>query len=217
MRFFLDTVDPDEARRVREWGLLDGLVVRPEAADLAGKDYRRVLGDLAPLTDGPVMASLAVGETKAMYKEARELHKLGKAMVLRVPLMRESMRLVRLLADDQIATDMGLIFTAQQALVAARAGCAYVSVYVGTLDEIGQIGMDVVESIVRVYDNYGIQTQIVVQGAISPIHVLDGAMTGADVSAVPIGVLDAIFDHPLTKAGLTTLRVNPGDGPRRVH
>ncbi len=217
MRFFLDTADPDEARRVREWGLLDGSLVRPDAALAAGKEYRRLLADVAQVCDGPVVATLAAGDAKAMYKEARELHKLGKAIVVRVPMTREGLRVVRLLADDQIATDVGLVFTAGQALLAARAGSAYVSPSVGDLDDAGQIGMDVVESIVRVYDNYGLQTQIAVQGIQSPLHVLDAAMMGADVAALPFAVLDKLFDHPLTQKGLASLRTPLHDGPRRIH
>lgn len=217
MRFFLDTIDVEEARRVREWGILDGVLLRPEAAAAAGKDPRRLIADLAQVGDGPVVATLAAGEPKAMYKEARELHKLGKSIVLRVPMTREGLRVVRLLADEQIATDVGLVFTATQALLAARAGTAYVSPSVGALDDAGHIGMDVVESIVRIYDNYGLQTQIVVQGIQSPIHVLDAAAMGADVAALPFSVLDKLFDHPLTAAGVAALRPVSTEGPRRIH
>jgi transaldolase len=217
MRFFLDTFDADEARRVREWGLLDGILLRPEAAEASGKDGRRILAELAQVGDGPVIATLAAGDPKAMYKEARELHKLGKNVVLRVPMTREGLRVVRLLGDEQIATDVGLVFTAPQALLAARAGCAYVSPSVGDLDDAGQIGMDVVESIVRVYDNYGLETQICVQGIQNPIHVLDAAALGADVATLPFAVLDKLFDHPLTARGVAMLRTPAGEGPRRIH
>jgi transaldolase len=217
MRFFLDTVDAEEARRVREWGLLDGVLVRPEAALASGKDVRRLLADLALVGDGPVIATLSAGEPKVMYKEARELHKLGKSIVLRVPMTREGLRVVRLLNGEQIATDVGLVFTAAQALLAARAGSAYVSPSVGDLDDSGQIGMDVVESIVRIYDNYGLETQISVQGIQNPIHVLDAAAMGADIATLPFAVLDKLFDHPLTARGVAALRAPAGDGPRRIH
>ncbi|MEO6325986.1 MAG: transaldolase family protein [Thermoanaerobaculia bacterium] len=217
MRFFLDTADADEARRVKEWGLLDGVLLRPEAAAQAGKDVRRLLSELAQAGDGPVIATLAAGEPKTMYKEARELHKLGKNIVLRVPMTREGLRVVRLLGDEQIATDVGLVFTATQALLAARAGTAYVSPSVGGLDDSGHIGMDVVESIVRIYDNFGLQTQIVVQGVQNPIHVLDAATMGADVVALPFSVLDKLFDHPLTAAGVAALRMPAAEGPRRIN
>jgi transaldolase len=217
MRFFLDTADADEARRAREWGLLDGILVRPDATSAAVRDPRRILAELAQIGDGPVIATLAAGDPKAMYKEARELHKLGKNVVLRVPMTREGLRVVRLLGDEQIATDVGLVYTAPQALLAARAGSAYVSPSVGELDDAGQIGMDVVESIVRVYDNYGLETQICVQGIQNPIHVLDAAALGADVATLPFAVLDKLFDHPLTARGVALLRSPAGEGPRRIH
>ncbi|MGA7990799.1 MAG: transaldolase family protein [Thermoanaerobaculia bacterium] len=217
MRFFLDTADADEARRAREWGLLDGILVRPDAAAATGRDTRRILAELAQIGDGPVIATLAAGDPKAMYKEARELHKLGKNVVLRVPMTREGLRVVRLLGDEQIATDVGLVYTAPQALLAARAGSAYVSPSVGELDDAGQIGMDVVESIVRVYDNYGLETQICVQGIQNPIHVLDAAALGADIATLPFVVLDKLFDHPLTAKGVALLRSPAGEGPRRIH
>lgn len=217
MRFFLDTAVVDEARRVREWGLLDGILLRPEAVEASGKDARRLLSDLAQVGDGPVLATLAAADPKAMYKEARELHKLGKSVVLRVPMTREGLRVVRLLGDEQIAADVGLVFTAMQALLAARAGAAYVSPSVGALDEAGHVGMDIVDAIVRVYDNYGFQTQIAVQGIQNPVHVLDAAALGADVATLPFSVLDRLFDHPLTAAGVQALRPTNVEGPRRIH
>ncbi|KAA0253452.1 fructose-6-phosphate aldolase [Acidobacteria bacterium ACD] len=217
MRFFLDTTEPEEARQVRDWGLLDGLLVRPEAAEVAGKEYRRAVADLAALCDGPVVAVVSAAEAKGMYKEARELHKHGKSVVLRVPMTREGLRVVRLLSDEQIAADVGLVFTPMQALLAARAGAAYVSPSAGALDETGQVGMDVVESIIRIYDNYGLQTQIAVQGIQNPIHALDAATMGADVAVLPFGVLEKLFDHPLTKAGVALLRSAETTGPRRIH
>lgn len=217
MRFFLDTAVVDEARRVREWGLLDGILLRPEAVEASGKDARRLLSDLAQVGDGPVLATLAAADPKAMYKEARELHKLGKSVVLRVPMTREGLRVVRLLGDEQIAADVGLVFTAMQALLAARAGASYVSPSVGALDEAGHVGMDIVDAIVRVYDNYGFQTQIAVQGIQNPVHVLDAAALGADVATLPFSVLDRLFDHPLTAAGVQALRPTNVEGPRRIH
>jgi transaldolase len=215
MRFFLDTADPEEAKRAREWGLLDGILVRPEAAEAAGKEYRRAVSDLASIGDGPVIAVLSYSEARALYKEAREFHKLGKSVILRVPMTPEGLRVVRLLGDEQIATDVGLVFTPVQALLAARAGAAYVSPSVGALDDAGQIGMDVVEQVVRVYDNYGLQTQINAQGIGNPIHVLDAAMLGADVATLPLPVLEKLFDHPLTRAAASTLK--SAEGPRRIN
>jgi transaldolase len=217
MRFFLDTADADEARRVKDWGLLDGAVVRPEAALAAGREYRKAVADLSQVCDGPVFAAVAAGEPKGMYKEARELVKLGKAVVVRLPMTREGLRVVRLLNDEQIAADVHLVHTALQALLAARAGAAYTSTPVGTIDGAGQVGMDVVDGIVRVYDNYGLQTQIVVDAMQNPVHALDAAAMGADAAAIPFAVLDRLFDHPLTAQGVAAIRAVGAEGPRRVH
>lgn len=217
MRFFLDTADADEARRAKEWGLLDGAVVKPDAALAAGRDYRKAVADLSQVCDGPVFAAVAAGEPKGMYKEARELVKLGKAIVVRLPMTREGLRVVRLLNDEQIAADVHLVHTPLQALLAARAGAAYASTPVGTIDGAGQVGMDVVDGIVRVYDNYGLQTQIVVDAMQSPVHALDAAAMGADAAAIPFAVLDRLFDHPLTAQGVAAIRAVGSDGPRRVH
>lgn len=217
MRFFLDTAEPDEARQVRDWGLLDGVLVRVEAAEALGRDYRKTVSDLAQLCDGPVVAVVSAPEPKGMYKEARELHKHGKSVVLRVPVTKEGLRVVRLLGDEQIATDVGLVFTPMQALLAARAGAAYVSPSASALDDAGQVGMDVVESIIRIYDNYGLQTQIAVQGIQSPLQALDAATMGADVATLPLSVLEKLFEHPLTRAGVALLRGADPTGPRRIH
>ncbi len=217
MRFFLDTADADEARRVKEWGLLDGVVVRADAAVAAGRDYRKAVADLSQVCDGPVFAAVAAGEPKGMYKEAREVAKLGKAIVVRLPMTREGLRVVRLLNDEQIASDVHLVFTPLQALLAARAGAAYASTSVGGLDAAGQVGMDVVDAVVRVYDNYGLQTQIVVDAIQNPVHALDAAAMGADAAAIPFAVLDRLFEHPLTEQGVAAIRATPGEGPRRVH
>ncbi len=217
MRFFLDTADADEARRAKEWGLLDGAVVRPESTLAAGRDYRKTVSELSQVCDGPVFAAVAAGEPKGMYKEARELAKLGKAIVVRLPMTREGLRVVRLLNDEQIAADVHFVATPLQALLAARAGAAYASTAVASLDAAGQVGMDVVDAVVRIYDNYGLQTQIVVDAVQNPVHALDAAAMGADAAAIPFAVLDRLFDHPLTAQGVAAIRAHSGEGPRRVH
>ncbi len=217
MRFFLDTVDADEARRVKEWGLLDGAVVRADAVLAAGRDYRKAVSEISQVSDGPVFAAVAAGEPKGMYKEARELAKLGKAIVVRLPMTREGLRVVRLLNDEQIAADVHLLATPLQALLAARAGAAYASMAVSGLDGAGQVGMDVVDAVVRIYDNYGLQTQIVVDAVQNPVHALDAAAMGADAAAIPFPVLDRLFDNPLTAQGVAAIRAHAGEGPRRVH
>jgi len=198
MRFFLDSVSAEEARRAKDLGLLDGAWVSLESAEAAGVDYRKAVRELAGLTDGPVLVETGSDDPKGMYKEARELAKLGKDIVIRLPLRPEGMRVARLLAQDQIATCAAGCYSMAQGLIAAKANVGYVAPAVGPLDDVGTIGMDLVEQLIRVYDNYGFQTQILVADANNPIHVLDAALMGADVAALPVDVLEQLFRHPLS-------------------
>jgi transaldolase len=198
MRFFLDSAAPDEARKARDWGLLDGVWLSRQAAQSAEIEYRRGVRELSSLTDGPVCVELEAVDAKGMYKEARELAKLGKDVVIQLPTHPDGMRVARLLAQDQIAVCASACHSAAQALIAAKSSVAYVAPAVGPLDEMGSIGMDLVEQIIRIYDNYGFQTQILVSALRNPVHVLDAAVMGADVATVPPDVLEQLFRHPLT-------------------
>jgi transaldolase len=199
MRFFLDSASTDEARRIKDLGLLDGAWVSLGAAEAAGIDYRKAVRELASLTDGPVLVETGSDEPKGMYKEGRELAKLGKDIIIRLPLRPEGMRVARLLAQDQIATCAAACYSAAQALVAAKANVSYVAPAVGPLDDAGTIGMDLVEQIIRVYDNYGFQSQIVISDVRNPIHVLDAALMGVDVAALPAAVLEQLIRHPFSE------------------
>jgi transaldolase len=198
MRFFLDSAVADEAKKVREWGLLDGVWLSTAAAEQAGVEYRRAVRELSGLTDGPVCVEPTSNDAKGMYKEARELVKLGKDVVVQLPAQPEGMRVARLLAQDQIAVCASGCYSTAQALIAAKSNVAYVAPAVGPLDDVGAIGMDLVEQIIRVYDNYGFQTQILVAELRNPIHVLDAALMGADVVAISTSVVEQLFRHPLT-------------------
>ena len=198
MRFFLDGGSVDEARRIKDLGLLDGVWLSQDAVGEEGSDYRKTLREMASVTDGPVLAELSASDAKGMYKEARELAKLGKDVVVRVPLAPEGMRVARLLAQDQVAICAEGCFSAAQALIAAKANVAYVAPAVTPLDDVGTIGMDLVEQVIRIYDNFGYQTQIVVAEASNPIHVLDAAIMGADVAVLPGRVIEQLFRHPLS-------------------
>ena len=198
MRFFLDSANVDDARRVKELGLLDGAWVSLAGAEAAGTDYRKAVREIASLTDGPVLVETGSEDPKGMYKEGRELAKLGKDIVIRLPVRPEGMRVARLFAQDQIATCADGRFSTAQALIAAKANLSYVAPSVGPLDDSGSIGMDLVEQVIRIYDNYGFQTQILVSHMRNPIHVLDAALMGADVATIPPDVFEQLFRHPLT-------------------
>ncbi len=198
MRFFLDSPLVEEARKVKEWGLLDGVWLSAGTLEAAGLESRRVVREMAPVTDGPVCVAPESSDAKGMYKEARELAKLGKDIVVCLPLEPNGMRVARLLAQDQVAICATGCYSAAQALVAAKANLSYVAPAVGPLDEVGSIGMDLVEQIIRVFDNYGFQTQILVAELRNPVHVLDSALMGADVAAIPPEVFEQLLRHPLT-------------------
>ena len=198
MRFFLDSPSVEDAKRVRDWALLDGVWLSTASAEAAGLEYRRAIRDVAAICDGPICVEPAAADPKGMYKEARELAKLGKDIVIRLPLAPAGMRVARLLSEDQVAICAAGCHSAAQALIAAKANVSYVAPAVGSLDEVGSIGMDLVEQVIRIYDNYGFQTQILVAELKNPVHVLDAALMGADVAAVPPAVFDQLFHHPLT-------------------
>lgn len=198
MRFFLDSASTDEARRIKDLGLLDGVWLSAAAAQAAGSEYRKAVRELASITDGPVLVELSTDDLKGMYKEGRELAKLGKDVIVRVPLKPEGLRVARLLAQDQVAVCASGCYSASQALIAAKANVSYVAPAVAPLDDIGTIGMDLVEQVIRLYDNYGYQTQIVVSEAKNAIHVLDAALMGADVVALPGSVIEQLLRHPLS-------------------
>ncbi len=199
MRFFLETASSEEAKKVRDWGLLDGVWLSAAAAAAAGVDYRRAVRDLAALADGPVCVEPASADAKGMYKDARELAKLGKDIVITLPIEPNGMRVARLLAEDQVVVCACACFSAAQALIAGKANVGYVAPAVGPLDEVGSIGMDLVEQIIRIYDNYGFETQILVSELRNPVHVLDAALMGADVATVPPAVFEQLFRHPLSQ------------------
>jgi len=198
MRFFLDSASTEEARRIKDLGLLDGIWISVAGSQAENVDFRKAVRDLAGITDGPVLAELSADDPKGMYKEARELAKLGKDIVVRLPLRPDGLRVARLLSQDQIATCAAGCYSASQALVAAKGNASYVAPAVGPLDDIGTIGMDLVEQVIRVYDNYGFQTQIVVADVRNPVHVLDAALMGADVAALTAPVLEQLLRHPFS-------------------
>jgi len=199
MRFFLESARLEDARKVREWGLLDGVWLSVADADSAGVEYRRAIREIAAVCDGPVCVEPSSGDPKGMYKDARELAKLGKDIVVQLPVTPNGMRVARLLAEDQIAVCASGCHSAVQALIAAKANVAYLAPAVGPLDEMGAIGMDLVEQVIRIYDNYGFQTQILVSEVRNPVHVLDAALMGADVATIPPGLFEQLYRHPLTE------------------
>jgi transaldolase len=204
MQFFLDTADLSEIRWAARAGLIDGVTTNPTllakvAGDLEPTD---ILKEICSVVDGPVSAEVVGVDTDGMYAEGRDLAKLAENVVVKIPMIEDGIVAVRRLAAEGIRVNVTLCFSPAQCLIAAKAGAAYVSPFLGRLDDIGHEGMDVIRETRVIFDNYGIETQILAASIRHPRHVTDAAMLGADVATMPTGVLKKLLLHPLTDRGL---------------
>jgi transaldolase len=204
MKFFIDTADLGEIREAASMGLVDGVTTNPSLMAKAGMgaDFHGRIKEICDLVDGPVSAEVVGVTTEEMVNEARVLAKIASNVVVKVPMTEDGIKATRILAQDKIRTNVTLVFSPLQALIAAKAGAAYVSPFVGRLDDVAQPGMELVEQIVTIYNNYGFETEIIVASIRNPVHVLDAALMGADVATIPFSVIRQIGKHPLTDKGL---------------
>ena len=206
MKFFIDTANLKEIREASSLGLVDGVTTNPSLcakegiATTAGfKDHIRAICEIV---QGPVSAEVVATEAQAMVAEAREWAQIHEQVAVKVPMTPDGLKATRILAAEGIKVNVTLIFQAIQALLAAKAGAAYVSPFIGRLDDINHRGMEIVEQIVTIFENYGYDTEIIVASVRHPLHVLEGALAGADIATIPYGVMLQLFKHPLTDAGL---------------
>jgi len=204
MQFFIDTADTDAIRRAHEMGLVDGVTTNPSLIKKAGKDHKATIQEIGTITDGPISVETLSETAEGMLKEADEYITWGKNIVIKVVMSPEGMKAVRALSARGIRTNVTLIFTPMQALVAAKAGATYISPFVGRLDDISQPGIELIQQIRTIFDNYSLETQILVASVRHPIHMLDAALIGADVATVPPATLLQLFKHPLTDQGIAT-------------
>jgi len=204
MQFFIDTADTDAIRRAHEMGLVDGVTTNPSLIKKAGKDHKATIQEIGTITDGPISVETLSETAEGMLKEADEYITWGKNIVIKVVMSPEGMKAVRALSARGIRTNVTLIFTPMQALVAAKAGATYVSPFVGRLDDISQPGIELIQQIRTIFDNYSLETKILVASVRHPIHMLDAALIGADVATVPPATLLQLFKHPLTDQGIAT-------------
>ncbi|MBK5911508.1 fructose-6-phosphate aldolase [Rhodothalassium salexigens] len=202
MKFFVDTADAQAIAQLAETGLVDGVTTNPSLVKKSGRDFLEVVGEIAGLVDGPVSAETVATDHETMLKEGRKLAGIADNIAVKVPLTVDGLRTCKALADDGVMVNVTLCFSANQALLAAKAGATFVSPFVGRLDDIGQDGMGLIEDIRTIYDNYLFETQILVASVRHPVHVLDAARLGADVATLPPAVIWKLFDHPLTDKGL---------------
>jgi len=202
MKFFIDTANVEEIRKANELGLLDGVTTNPTLVSREGREFEGLIKEICSIVDGPVNAEVVSTDAEGMIKEARELMKLADNIVVKIPLIKEGLKAVKVLSGEGIKTNVTLCFSPVQALMAAKAGAAYISPFVGRLDDISHRGMDLVEQIVNIYDNYAYETEVIVASIRNPIHVLDAALMGADISTIPYKVMEQLIRHPLTDSGL---------------
>jgi transaldolase len=204
MKFFIDTANVDEIKEAASLGVLDGVTTNPSLVARENKDFNVLLSEILEVVDGPVNAEVVSTDYEGIVKEGLELAKIHKNIVVKVPLIKDGIKAVKTFSDQGIKTNVTLCFSASQALLAAKAGATYVSPFVGRLDDISHYGMDLIEQIVQIYQNYTIETQVLVASVRSPLHLVDAAMIGADVVTLPLAVIHKLFKHPLTDSGLET-------------
>jgi transaldolase len=202
MKFFIDTANLEEIRKAGELGVLDGVTTNPSLVSKEGRSFRELITDICRVVDGPVSAEVVSTDEAGILREARELAKIAGNIVVKVPLIKEGLRAVKVLSGEGIKTNVTLCFSPIQALLAAKVGATYVSPFVGRLDDISQRGMDLVEQIVAIYNTYGYDTEVIVASVRNPVHVLDAALMGADIVTVPYAVMERFITHPLTDIGL---------------
>lgn len=202
MKFYIDSADIKEIREGLSLGLCDGITTNPSLIAKTGKDFKEVIKEICKEVNGPISAEVISLEANKMYEEGRELAKIHDNIVVKIPMGTEGLKAVKRFAADKIRTNVTLIFSPLQALLCAKAGASFVSPFVGRLDDVGYVGMDLIKTIRVIFDNYKFPTEILVASVRSPIHVLDAAIAGANIATIPIGVAKALANHPLTDKGI---------------
>ena len=202
MKFFIDTANLDEIKKGLEMGMVDGVTTNPSLIAKESMPFTEIITEICRLVDGPVSAEVVSLEADGMLSEAKELAKIADNIVVKIPMIVEGLKAVKKLAAEGIRTNVTLVFSAAQALLAAKAGASFVSPFVGRLDDIGTPSMELISDIATIYDNYGYQSEIIVASVRSPQHVLDAALIGADIATIPLKVITQLAKHPLTDIGI---------------
>ncbi|MEG1310413.1 MAG: fructose-6-phosphate aldolase [Romboutsia sp.] len=202
MKFFIDTANIEEIKEANDLGVICGVTTNPSLIVKEGRDFIQVVKEITEIVDGPVSAEVISLDHENMVKEADKLSVIHENIVIKLPMTAEGLKTTKILSSKGIKTNVTLIFSAGQALLAARAGATYVSPFVGRLDDIGQNGLDLIEEIVDIFDVNGIETEVIVASIRNPIHVLQAARIGADIATVPLKVINQMIKHPLTDKGI---------------
>ncbi len=202
MQFFIDTANVTEIRTAMDMGLVDGVTTNPSLMAREAADWRDIAAEICRLVPGPVSLEVLALDARGMVEEARDLVRFGPNVVVKVPMTAEGLKAVRILRSMDIDTNVTLVFSAAQALLAAKAGAGYVSPFLGRLDDVGQDGMELVRQILTIFSNYGFSTKIIAASVRHPLHVLDAALSGAHIATVPLKILTQLMAHPLTDKGV---------------
>lgn len=202
MKFFIDTANIAEIKKAQEWGLVDGVTTNPSLVSKEGREFKDLIKDICSIVDGPISAEAISLDAEGMIKEARELSKIHKNIVVKIPMTLEGLKAVKVVAKEGIKTNVTLVFSPTQALMAAKAGATYASPFVGRLDDISQNGMELIDQIMTIYENYDFATEVIVASIRHPMHVVDAALTGAHVATIPFKVIEQLSKHPLTDIGI---------------
>lgn len=202
MKFFIDTANIKEIKEAAALGMIDGVTTNPSLIAKEGRQFRELIEEICSIVDGPISAEVISLETKKMVKEARELSKIHENIVIKIPMAKDGLKATRILTQEGIKVNTTLIFSAVQALLAAKAGSTYVSPFVGRLDDVSHYGMELVEQILTIYENYDFDTEVIVASIRNPLHVLEAALMGADVATIPFNVIEQLTRHPLTDVGI---------------
>lgn len=202
MKFFIDTANIEEIKEANELGVISGVTTNPSLVAKEGRDFIEVIKEIAEIVDGPISAEVISEDHEGMVQEARKLAGIHKNIVIKIPMTAEGLKAVKILSKEGIKTNVTLIFSANQALLAARAGATYVSPFIGRLDDISSDGMKLIEDIAQIFKTYDIKTEIIAASVRHPIHVLTAAKLGAHIATVPYKVIMQMIKHPLTDAGI---------------
>lgn len=202
MKLFIDTANVADIKAANDLGVICGVTTNPSLIAKEGRDFKEVVTEITSIVDGPISAEVIALDHEGMVKEARELVKIHKNIVVKIPMTLEGLKAVKILSAEGVKTNVTLIFSSTQALLAARAGATYVSPFLGRLDDIGMNGMNLIEEIVDIFDTHGIETEIIAASVRHPIHVIEAARLGAHIATIPYSVIVQMSKHPLTDAGI---------------
>lgn len=202
MKFFIDTAEVDQIRAAHDLGLVDGVTTNPSLIAKSGRDFKEVITEITNIVDGPISAEVIALDATGMLAEGRELAKIHDNIVIKVPMTEEGLKATKQFSADGIQTNVTLIFSPLQALLAAKAGASFVSPFIGRLDDVGHDGMEGIEQIRTIFDNYGYASEIIVASIRNPLHVLNAGLIGADICTIPYSVMTQLAKHPLTDIGI---------------